>query len=97
MEDMKAKLELIAKDNGSEVVMLKLAEECSEYAAAVVKYLIGEGSREDVLEELADVRTVMEENEIVMDPAELARVHKIMRAKIDRQMERIRLRNSLIK
>jgi NTP pyrophosphatase (non-canonical NTP hydrolase) len=72
--------------------MLKLAEECSEYAAAVVKYLIGEGSREDVLEELADVRTVMEENEIVMDPAELARVHKIMRAKIDRQVERIQAR-----
>ena len=38
----------------SEVVMLKLAEECNEYAAAVAKYLIGEGSREDILEELAD-------------------------------------------
>lgn len=86
---MKDKLELIARDNGSEAVMLKLAEECSEYAAAVSKCLIGEGSREEVLKELADVRVVDRQADIVMHPEEVVKVHKIMEAKIERQVERI--------
>lgn len=86
---MKDKLELIAKDNGSEVVMIKLAEECSEYAAAVAKYLIGEGSMAAVLKELADVRAVDRQADIVMAPEKLAYVHEIMEAKIERQLERI--------
>ena len=72
--------------------MLKLAEECNEYAAAVAKYLIGEGSREDILEELADVRAIDRQADIVMHPEEVAKVHEIMEAKIDRQMERIQAR-----
>ena len=89
---MDEKIAFIAQDNGSEVVMIKLAEECSEYAAAVVKYLIREGTRDKCLEEMADVMVMVKQAEIVMSPWELDRIHEIMEGKIDRQVERIKAR-----
>mgnify|MGYP006298527649 CR=1 FL=1 len=48
---------------GADAQMNKAAEEFAEAAAALNRALNDQGSREDVLEELADVRLVLEQME----------------------------------
>lgn len=87
---MDKRLGFIARKNGLERAMAKLAEECSEYAAAQVKYSLGEGNRNKCLEEMADVLVVMEQVEFLLSEEEVRQVEEIMEAKINRQMKRIR-------
>lgn len=86
---MDKRLGFIARKNGLERAMAKLAEECSEYAAAQVKYSLGEGNRNKCLEEMADVLVVMEQVKFLLGEEEMSQVQKMMRAKISRQVERM--------
>lgn len=86
---MNEKLDRIAKGNGLEKALNKLAEECSEFAAAYLKYMAGEASWDKVLDEYADVMVMSRQVEMDMPVAVMDKVQEIMEFKIDRQLRRL--------
>lgn len=91
MDRMAEKIEFIAEHNGLEKVLDKLAEECAEYSAARLKYILGECEEEKWISELADVMICILQVEIhlVRNPLLRARVEIEIERKIDRQIRRI--------
>ena len=85
------KIRLIAEDNGLLGSLNKLAEECSEYSAARIKYIMLECNEEEWISELADVMICILQVEIHLARNQLlnARVEKEIERKIDRQIRRI--------
>lgn len=85
------KIRLIAEDNGLPGTLNKLAEECAEYSAARLKYILGECEEEKWISELADVMICILQVEIhlVRNPLLRAMVEIEIERKIDRQIRRI--------
>lgn len=85
------KIRLIAEDNGFPGTLNKLAEECSEYSAARLKYILGECEEEKWISELADVMICIRQVEIHLARNQLLRamVEKEIKRKVDRQIRRI--------
>jgi NTP pyrophosphatase (non-canonical NTP hydrolase) len=66
----------------------KTTEECGEFIVALSKLANDEGSRKDVLEEMADVMVMLQQMQyfLCINQYEL---HKAMETKIHRQMRRM--------
>lgn len=92
---LEEKIHFMAKENGIDFLLVKLAEECSEYAAAEMK-LIVEGSKpKSVLsrdEELADVINIIRQIDFLIDDASRKRIDMIIEKKIDEKAAEKRLR-----
>lgn len=91
----KEKVALIAHDNGLELALNKLAEECAEYAAARIKDNIGEDAPNQYLFELADVAIMVEEVRLLIKesrPGLSEIIQKEIESKLDRQLQRIKER-----
>lgn len=89
----KEKIALIAHNNGLELALDKLAEECAEYAAARIKDNIGEESPNQFLFELADVVIMVEEVKLLIKesrPGLSEIIQKEIESKLDRQLHRIK-------
>ena len=91
MEDITKQIQAIAKNNRLPGSLNKLAEECAEYSAARLKYILGECGEEKWISELADVMICILQVEIHLARNQLlnARVEKEIERKIDRQIRRI--------
>lgn len=85
------RIRLIAEDNGLPGTLNKLAEECSEYSAARLKYILGECGEEKWISELADVMICIRQVEIHLARNQLldAMVKIEIERKIGRQIRRI--------
>lgn len=85
------KIRLIAEDNGLPGTLNKLAEECAEYSAARLKYILGECEEEKWISELADVMICILQVEIhlVRNPLLRAKLEEEIERKVDRQIRRI--------
>lgn len=83
------KIKQIANHYGFRHQGRKLAEECSELSAAMLKYLDGEAGRSAVIEEMADVMIMTQQMRYLMhiDRAEL---DQTIENKVNRQLERIK-------
>lgn len=91
----KEKVALIAHDNGLELALDKLAEECAEYAAARIKDNIGGEAPNQYLFELADVMIMVEEVKILIKesrPGLSELIQKEIENKLARQLRRIKER-----
>lgn len=86
------RIRLIAEDNGLPGTLNKLAEECSEYSAARLKYILGECGEEKWISELADVLICIRQIEFHAErtPVLKAKLEEEINRKIDRQVRRIR-------
>lgn len=85
---MKRHYEEIFEHYGTNHQLLKLAEECSELSAAIVKYINEEGgSKEAIFLEMADVLILIRQFQLASgDEIETAALYKIQR-----QLKRIGL------
>lgn len=80
------KIQYMARENGINFLLSKLAEECSEYAAAHLK-IVSEGMTPDrmlhVEEELADVINIIMQIDFLIDDDSRKRLDMIIEKKID--------------
>lgn len=85
------KIKYIAEHNGIEKVYTKLAEECSEYAAAHLKILAGEGDTDTDARygELADIMLLIDQLGALFTEDEKALVLSIVEQKADRRIKQI--------
>lgn len=85
---MNQNIKRIAKHYGFCHQVNKTVEECGEFIAALSKLANDEGSRKDVLEEMADVLVMLEQVQyfLCINSSEL---HKVMEAKVCRQIRRM--------
>lgn len=90
------RLHAIARDNGLEKVLNKLAEECAEYTAARLQY--HERRTDDWIEELADIWILVQQAEILLkrEPMLESRIMETAGRKIRRQIRRIEERGGKI-
>lgn len=91
----KEKIVLIAHNNGLELALDKLAEECAEYAAARIKDNIGGEVPNQFLFEFADVVIMVEEVKLLikeLHPGLSEIIQKEIENKLDRQLQRIKER-----
>ena len=86
---MNQNIKRIAKHYGYQHQVKKTTEECGEFIVALSKLANDEGSRKDVLEEMADVMVMMQQMQyfLCINPSEL---HKTMEAKVCRQLKRMK-------
>ena len=86
---MNQNIKHIEKHYGFQHQVKKTIEECGEFIVALSKLANDEGSRKDVLEEMADVMVMLQQMQyfLCINPSEL---HKTMETKVKRQIERIR-------
>lgn len=88
-------IETIAKHYGAEHQVVKASEELAEAAAAAIRYSAGlrKDDKPDAylnfVEELADVEVMIAQLKILFPNLELA-VARVRRAKVERQLVRIR-------
>ena len=78
----------IAKYYGFRNQGLKLAEEAAELSSAMCKLLSGEGGRNAVIEEMADVTVMMEQMQYLMH-IDKSEIIDVMNNKINRQLNRM--------
>lgn len=78
----------IAKHYGFKHQGLKLAEEAAELSSAMCKLLSGEGGRNAVIEEMADVTIMIEQIQYLMHIDKSEIISK-MEGKLNRQLDRI--------
>lgn len=92
MEDITKQIQAIAKSNRLPGSLNKLAEECSEYSAARIKYIMRECNEEKWISELADVMICIRQIEFHAEktPALKEKLEEEIKRKIDRQVGRIR-------
>lgn len=87
---LEEKIQYMARENGINFLVSKLAEECSEYAAAHLK-IVSEGMAPDRMlheeEELADVINIIRQIESLMDEASRRKINTIIESKIDKKAE----------
>jgi fructose/tagatose bisphosphate aldolase len=85
-----AKATAIIEYYGAQHQLLKLAEECAELIQQCMKcFDINIAYHEDFVEELADVKIMLTQFESILTPAFAELYEKIIREKLDRQIERI--------
>ena len=91
MEDITKQIRAIAKSNRLPGSLNKLAEECAEYSAARIKYILSECNEEKWISELADVWILMQQVEILLsgEPILEAQLMELAGRKIARQIRRI--------
>ena len=85
---MNQNIKRIAKHYGFRHQLTKATEECGEFIAALSKLANDEGSRKDVLEEMADVLVMLEQARYFLN-IDSSELHKAMEAKINRQIRRM--------
>lgn len=92
MEDITKQIQAIAKSNRLPGSLNKLAEECAEYSAARIKYIMLECNEEEWISELADVMICIRQIEFHAErtPVLKAKLEEEIKRKIDRQVRRIR-------
>ena len=92
MEDITKQIQEIARYNHLHGSLNKLAEECAEYSAARIKYILCECNEEKWISELADVMICIRQVEFHAEriPVLKAKLEEEMKRKIDRQVGRIR-------
>ena len=92
MEDITKQIQAIAKNNRLPGSLNKLAEECAEYSAARIKYIMLECNEEKWISELADVMICIRQIEFHAErnSALKAKLEEEIKRKIDRQARRIR-------
>lgn len=86
------KLRYIADHYGREAQSGKLAEECVELAHAAMRYVAGKATRDEVLEEIADVSVMIGQMSYLLDDGtgDASRtIRRIVDEKIERTMRRI--------
>lgn len=89
-EATNAKATAIIEYYGAKHQLLKLAEECAELTQQCMKcFDINIAYHEDFVEELADVKIMLTQFESILTPAFAELYEKIIREKLDRQIERI--------
>ena len=81
---------------GPEAQKVKAIEELSELQKEIAKDLIGQGSIENVAEEIADVKVMTEQLQLIYG-IEHSQVRDIMREKILRTLHRIVLAGEAVK
>ena len=85
-----SKAHTIIEYYGAKHQLLKLAEECAELTQQCMKcFDINIAYHEDFVEELADVKIMLTQFESILTPAFAELYEKIIREKLDRQIERI--------
>lgn len=85
-----SKVHTIIEYYGVKHQLLKLAEECAELIQQCVKcFDYNIAYHEDFVEELADVKIMLTQFESILTPAFAELYEKIIREKLDRQIERI--------
>lgn len=91
MEDITKQIQAIAKNNMLPGSLNKLAEECAEYSAARIKYIMFECNEEEWISELADVMICIRQIEFHAErtPVLKEKLEEEMKRKIDRQVRRI--------
>ena len=94
MERLRDKLVFIANNYGDLSQMEKTIEECAELQKAILKYKRNPNTRtrDDIIDEIADVGIMLEQMKIILsceDEAEIRTGYKI-----ERQMDRIRYEQS---
>lgn len=92
MEDITKQIQAIAKNNRLPGSLNKLAEECAEYSAARIKYIMLECNEEEWISELADVMICIRQIEFHAEktPVLKEKLEEEIKRKIDRQVRRIR-------
>ena len=85
---MNQNIKRIAKHYGFQHQVKKTTEECGEFIVALSKLANDEGSRKDVLEEMADVMVMLQQMQYFLN-IDLALLHTTMEAKVHRQIERM--------
>ena len=89
-EAANTKAAAIMQHYGAKHQLLKLAEECAELTQQCMKcFDYNIAYHEDFVEELADVKVMLMQFESILTPAFAELYEKIIREKLDRQMERI--------
>ncbi len=88
---MNQNIKHIVKHYGFQHQVKKTTEECGEFIAALSKLANDEGSRKDVLEEMADVMVMLEQMQYFLN-IDAALLHKTMETKVRRQLERMNQR-----
>ena len=89
-EAANAKAAAIIEHYGAKHQLLKLAEECAELTQQCMKcFDINLAYHEDFVEELADVKIMLTQFESILTPAFAELYEKIIKEKLDRQLERI--------
>ena len=85
---MNQNIKHIVKHYGFQHQVKKTTEECGEFIVALSKLANDEGSRKDVLEEMADVMVMLQQMQyfLCINQYEL---HKAMETKVRRQLERM--------
>ena len=83
-------IEKIVKHYGSEHQIVVAMEECGELIQSLSKYLRGEGSTDNIAEEMADVQLVLEELRFIFSIS-LNDTVKRMTDKIERTLDIIKL------
>lgn len=85
-----SKAHTIIEYYGAKHQLLKLVEECAELTQQCMKcFDINIAYHEDFVEELADVKIMLTQFESILTPAFAELYEKIIREKLDRQIERI--------
>lgn len=85
---MNQNIKHIEKHYGFQHQVKKTIEECGEFIVALSKLANDEGSRKDVLEEMADVMVMLQQMQYFLN-IDLALLHTTMEAKVHRQLERM--------
>lgn len=89
-EAANAKAAAIIQYYGAKHQLLKLAEECAELTQQCMKcFDYNIAYHEDFVEELADVKVMLMQFESIFTPAFTELYEKIIREKLDRQLQRI--------
>ena len=89
-EAANTKAAAIMQHYGAKHQLLKLAEECAELTQQCMKcFDYNIAYHEDFVEELADVKVMLMQFESILTPAFAELYEKIIREKLDRQIERI--------
>lgn len=85
---MNQNIKHIAKHYGFQHQAIKTVEKCSKFITTLSKLANDEGSRKDVLEEMADVMVMLQQMQyfLCINQYEL---HKAMETKVHRQIERM--------
>ncbi len=85
---MNQNIKHIARHYGFQHQAIKTVEECGEFIVALSKLANDEGSRADVVKEMADVLVMLEQMQYFLN-IDLALLHTTMEAKVHRQIERM--------
>jgi NTP pyrophosphatase (non-canonical NTP hydrolase) len=85
---MNQNIKYIAKHYGFHHQLTKTVEECGEFIVALSKLANDEGSRADVVEEMADVMVMLQQMQYFLC-IDLSELHKAIDVKVKRQIERM--------